>query len=146
MREALRRARKGPLRRVHNVEHGKPPWPAPAASLAALVKRALLVKDVRKTKAGDKLEEWTITDDGIEALKPPPVKVRQARPVFLTAKPQHVKADYTSDPTRAMNGEPEAVSPADLDSAWFGAAMKRHTEARDRRERAREIAARRKAA
>jgi hypothetical protein len=138
MREALLEARKGPLRRVHDGTEGKPPWPAPAASLAALVKHGLLVRSERKSKNGNRVQEWTLTDAGREALKPKQVVRREA--VRSLRVP--------GGSTRMMQGgvwvdaampEPEPVDPDEVDAAWFGAAAVRHAEARDRREAARRL-------
>jgi hypothetical protein len=137
MREALLEARKGPLRRVHDGTEGKPPWPAPAASLAALVKHGLLARSERKSKNGNRVQEWTLTDAGREALKPPPAKVVQARPVFLAARPQHIKADYTTDPSRALLGAGEVLDPPSV--GWEREAVVRHAEVRDRRDAARRV-------
>ena len=145
MLEALRRSENGPLTRVHDDEKGKPPWPAPASSLAALVKHGMLERSSRISSKGKRIDEWHATELGIEALKAPArVKrdaVRSLRvPGGSTRFLQHGVWVERSTP------EPEPVSAADLDAAWFGEAARRHASERDRQRWAREIANRRKAA
>jgi hypothetical protein len=70
MRDALRAARSQPLRRVHKPdEPGRPPWPASSASLAALVRRGLVVRTAEVSRKGFRMDVWTITDAGVEALE-----------------------------------------------------------------------------
>jgi hypothetical protein len=104
MRDALRAARSQPLRRVHKPGPGRPPWPAPAASLAALVRRELVTRGAEVSRKGFRMDVWTITDAGVEALRPPHV-VRQRRSLYLAEG----WPDYTSDIGRAMRGEPEVM-------------------------------------
>jgi hypothetical protein len=139
MREALAAAQNGPLRRVHDVEHGQAPWPAHPCSLAALVNQGLLEKPRRRiSRNGHPIDEWFITEAGCEALKPKQVVRREA-----------VRSLRVSGgSTRVMQGgvwvdaampEPEPVDPDEVDAGWFGAAAVRHAEARDRREAARRV-------
>jgi hypothetical protein len=69
MRDALRAARSQPLRRVHKLGPGRPPWPAPATSLAALVRRELVTRGAEVSRKGFRMDVWTITDAGVEALE-----------------------------------------------------------------------------
>jgi hypothetical protein len=74
MRDALRAARSQPLRRVHKPdEPGRPPWPAPAASLAALARRGFRGRCLQRTeqvsRKGHPMTVWTITDLGILSLE-----------------------------------------------------------------------------
>jgi DNA-binding PadR family transcriptional regulator len=135
MRSALVAASKQPLRRVFKG-HGKPPWPAHPSTIYALLRRGFLECSEIRNRQDHPTVLWTITPNGLEALKPV-AKVKAERALFLTAKPQHVKADYTCDPSRAMRGEPEAVRSEDIDQAWFGAAARRLAGATDRRAAAR---------
>jgi hypothetical protein len=138
MLEALSAAENGPLRRVHDVEHGQAPWPTHPCSLAALVRQGLLERSSRISKKGHRIDEWHINDAGREALKPKPVVKRD--PVRSLRVP--------GGSTRVMQGgvwvdagmpEPEPVDPDEVDAAWFGAGAERHAEARDRREAARRV-------
>lgn len=144
--ETLTEARRGPLRRVHDVEHGQPRWPAHPSTLLSLVRRGLLACGERKSKKGHRLQEWTITDDGLEALNPPavvrrePVRSLSAKGAARTRMMQFgVWVDVAAP-------EPEPVDPADVDAAWFGGALERHSEQRDRKERARQLGRHRRAA
>lgn len=80
MRAALRAARSQPLRRVHKPGPGRPPWPAPHASLRALVNRGLLTDPDRQvSRKCYPMDVWQITPLGIESLeyvavKPDPVR------------------------------------------------------------------------
>jgi hypothetical protein len=70
MRDALRAARSQPLRRVHKPDvPGRPPWPAHPASLAALVRRELVIRGAEVSRKGFRMDVWTITDAGVEALE-----------------------------------------------------------------------------
>jgi hypothetical protein len=82
MRDALLRASREPLRRLHDDHPGAPPWPAPSASLRALVRRGLLEHRERRNRHGRRVEEWTVTDAGLEALHPP-AKVKRDTPRSL---------------------------------------------------------------
>lgn len=70
MREALRRARSQPLRRVHKPGPGRPPWPAYHSTLTTLVNDGLLEQRDRLSRQGYLVDEWFITEFGVEALKP----------------------------------------------------------------------------
>lgn len=71
MRKALERAlAHDGLRRVHDDQPGAPPWPAPAASLNACVRRGLLCRTTVVNADGLTIDKWTITDDGRDALNP----------------------------------------------------------------------------
>jgi hypothetical protein len=83
MRDALRAARSQPLRRVHKPEPGQPPWPAHPSRLAALVRRGLLTgPDERRSRKGHRMDVWTITDAGVEALDWRPPTRRGGRAVL----------------------------------------------------------------
>jgi DNA-binding PadR family transcriptional regulator len=138
MREALLEARKGPLRRVHDGTEGKPPWPANPCSLAALVKHGLLDRSERKSKSGNRLDEWTITDEGRSALNPPAV-VKRDVVRSLRAPGGSTRMMQLGYWVEARTPEPEPVDPDEVDAAWFGAAARRHADAMDRREAARRV-------
>jgi hypothetical protein len=116
MRDALRAARSQPLRRVHKPdEPGRPPWPAPAASLAALARRGFVVRSAEVSRKGFRMDVWTITDVGLEALRPVE-STRRPRPLLIAEG----WPDFTHAPGRAMRGEP-GVLPDD-EPAWLSEA------------------------
>jgi hypothetical protein len=136
MRAALEESRRGPLRRVHDIDHGQPAWPAHPATLRALVNRDLLTTGERKSRKGHRIEEWTITDDGRSALNPP-VVVRREVVRSLRAPGGSTRMMQLGYWVEARTPEPEPVDPDEVDAAWFGAAARRHAEAMDRRVAAR---------
>lgn len=72
MRTALEAARRNDgLRRIHTPGPGKPPWPAPSATLTALLRHDLVDHYVDKDRDGNWRETWTINDNGRQALEPP---------------------------------------------------------------------------
>jgi hypothetical protein len=101
MRDALRAARSQPLRRVHKPGPGRPPWPAPAGS--------------EVSRKGFRMDVWTITDAGVEALRPVE-STRRPRPLLVAEG----WPDFTYAPGRAMRGEP-GVLPDD-EPAWLSEA------------------------
>lgn len=165
MRDTLEQASRGPLRRSHDTEHGRPPWPAPWQTLHALVNADLLARTARRGGRGHTIEEWTITDTGRLVLDPPTEVVRE-RPLLLSARPArvryrtlmtgrvqaivdeptvgevgaHSKGDYTSSSYQALPHEPEAIDPELIGGGWFGRAAASHADTRDRREHARRLA------
>jgi hypothetical protein len=146
MLEALRAAQNGPLRRVHDVEHGRAPWPAHHATIRALVDKGLLEKPRRRvSRNGHPIDEWFATDAGREALKPRHVAKREAVRC-LRVPGGSTRMMQLGTWVQLRSPEPEPVDPDEVDAAWFGAAAERHAEARDKRERAQQIAMRRKAA
>jgi hypothetical protein len=138
MLAALRAAQNGPLRRVHDVEHGRAPWPAPPASLAALVRQGLLERSSRVSKKNHRIDEWHVTDAGRETLKPRHVAKRD--PVRCLRVPGgSTRMMQLGTWVQVRSPEPEPVDADDVDAAWFGAAAVRHAEARDRRDAARRV-------
>lgn len=115
MRAALKAARAQPLRRVHDGRAGRPPWPAPAPTLAALARRELVRRGALVSRKGHRVDTWTITDAGREALEERFV-VRRPRPLLIAEG----WPDFTRDPGRAMRGEP-GVLPDD-EPAWLSEA------------------------
>jgi hypothetical protein len=101
MRVALVEASRNPLRRLHDDLEGKPAWPAHPATLRALEARGLVEKTRRRTRKGWWLDEWSITDNGRQALVPASL-VRADRPVYM-AHPSRTTGDYTSDPSRTFD-------------------------------------------
>jgi hypothetical protein len=81
MRAALEQAQREPLRRLHPL-CGIAPWPAHHVTLAALVAQGLLEHAEHLTRRGLRLEEWTITDAGRQALEPIVID-RPDRPRYL---------------------------------------------------------------
>jgi len=102
MRDALRRARHEPLRRVHRPGPGHPAWPASAPALAALARRELVKRSADISRRGYRMDVWTITDRGRAALEPRRV-IRRLRPLYLAEG----WPDLTTDAGRKMRGEPE---------------------------------------
>lgn len=160
MLAALQRAKaEDGLRRVHDTEHGRPPWPAPAATLAALVRHGLLDRCSRISRKGARVDEWTLTDQGRTALDPPPPQAREPRDLYLAARPGRLRyktlppaagkkagrvtvddsgpanADYTNDPGRQLPGA--GIVLPDPDPSWTDHARERHADAQDRRRAAR---------
>lgn len=137
MRDALRRARSEPLRRVHRPGPGRAPWPHHPSTLAALVRNGFVVRGEHHSRRGNRTETWTITDAGREALDPPPDPPKPDRPTLLVQRPgrspnyrtlpsgrlqavgqglppahhdeRDASGDYTSSSFRAMRHEPESI-------------------------------------
>lgn len=109
------------------------PWPAPPASLHALVRRDLLTVSERKNRHGDLMVVWAITDAGRLVLHPPPV-VRVDRPLFL-ARIVGARGDYTPIRAKAMD-DLEVVDDGELNTAWSVSAVRRHDVARGSLDRA----------
>jgi hypothetical protein len=86
MRNALEAAARNPLRRTHDTTAGKPSWPAHPSTLAALVDekhgRGYLVRTEERNRKGFRVDVWTLTDAGREALHPPP-RFRPDKPLFM---------------------------------------------------------------
>lgn len=113
MRAALKAARSQPLRRVHKPGPGQPPWPAHHSTLSALVTgRGFLRRIERRSRNEHLVEEWWITELGLDALTPPSV-TRCPRPLLIAEG----WPDFTRDPSRALRGEP-GVLPDD-EPAWL---------------------------
>src|SRR3954470_17199622 len=72
------------------------PWPAAPATLAALRRDGLMSRREGTNAKGHRFIEWTVTDAGREALKPP-VRTYRERPLFLARM-----AGYTTSPARAI--------------------------------------------
>jgi hypothetical protein len=119
MTDALTRAQHAPLRRVHRPGPGAPAWPAPPATLRALVRHELVVMGAIRDRDGWPVDTWTITDAGRLALHPPP-RERVARAKFLAHSVTahgYLQPAYTDDPRRAMRddaGAIERVDPAEV--------------------------------
>jgi hypothetical protein len=137
MTEALQRARRGELRRVHKPGPGKPPWPAHPATIAALLNRGLLNHSRKPNRHAWPVDTWTLTEAGHEALAPPAPRSGRDRVRFLADRSKSL-TDYTSDPGKRID-DLEAVDPAMVDAAWFGAAAERHAGAADRRVAAKRV-------
>jgi hypothetical protein len=132
MRDALNAAACNPLRRTHDTAHGKPPWPAHPATLAALVRHGFLVRTEKRNRRAHRVEEWAITDTGREALNPPP-RHRPDRPLYMArcgaiqyrvlpngrwAVAGGGSEDYTTDPRKSIDvdrGTAVEVMPVDLE-------------------------------
>ena len=138
MREALEHAhRHGEIRRVHDDTPGQPPWPFPAASLAALTRRDLLASSKRRSKRGHQMDVWKITDAGREEFK------ARARPVKDAVHGMNAKGAAAS---RVMVGgvwtdvrfpEPEKIDADRLDPKHAEDARARHLDVVDPRDKAR---------
>src|SRR5512147_496008 len=134
MRETLQLAQSAPLRRLHDNQPGKPPWPAPATTLYALERCELLARARRRSRQGWWLDEWTITDRGREALKPKTPKLRPDRAVYM-AHPSQNSGDYTYNRRYAIDDL--EVMRDSLHNSWTTGAQSRSADARDRRRAAR---------
>jgi hypothetical protein len=144
MREALTKATRAPLRRLHDTTNpGKPPWPANPNTLAALVRHDLLAHNRRRTRKGWWLEEWTITENGREALLPRLI-TKKDHDVYL-ARPTRNSGDYTTDPSHRIDPLP-VMNPSLLNRRWTTQADTQRAEARDIKQSARNLARQAKAA
>ena len=101
MRETLQHAAKQDLRRVHDDKPGKPPWPAPPATLYALVRHELLEHARVRNRKGWHVDLWTITDTGRQALIPRELVIPD-RPVYLNRWVSS-GGDYTHNRHRASD-------------------------------------------
>lgn len=135
MKAALEMAAKQEIRRVWDETPGLPPWPAPASTLAALVRNGYVERTERLSKAGHRIVGWRATDAGRMALKGP-VRVAEERPRYL-ARPGKNRGDYTSDPRHRID-HLEVAGQASL--KWRRIAEAERLDAKDRREVARELA------
>jgi hypothetical protein len=152
MHDALTDASRNPLRRTHDDSAGTPPWPAPAPTLAALIRHDLLECTEIRNRRGFKVTVWTITDLGHEALNPPP-KYRADRPRFMArcgairfkTLPNGRQAvagggsgDYTSDPRKSIDrdripgGKMTAVPVLEADLDRFAATAREREQERKR--------------
>lgn len=145
MREALQAARANPLRRTHTIDpttglppEGKPPWPAAANTLAALVRRGLLERGQTRNRKDEHVDLWKITSAGRQALEPRERHIEE-RTVFL-AWTGRGQGDFTTDPSQ---GQPDPViDSGTLDDAWRQISDARRLAAQDRKTAARELARR----
>lgn len=135
MRETLELARKQELRRVHDG-NGSPPGPH-INTLNALVRHELLAASERRTRRGHRLQAWTITDAGRQALQPR--EIHRTEELFYLNHTGRGAGDYTNDRTRAADDVP-VLDPDTLHSAWRQRAEQRKAAAEDPRERARRLA------
>jgi hypothetical protein len=102
MRQALQTAAaQDGLRRTHDTEHGQPPWPAPPATLHALLNRQLVTHTRIRNRKGYHVDTWTITDAGREALNPPP-RQHTTRPRYMQPAGSR-GGDYTTNPARSID-------------------------------------------
>lgn len=118
MRDALHQAQRNPLRRTHTPGPGKPPWPAAAVTLHALVHHGLLIVAELRNRHGWPVTTWTITDAGKAALTTD-VKAPRDIPRFLS-RPSRNTGDYTTNPTRAIDDLEVVDAPAEW-TRWSGA-------------------------
>lgn len=103
MRTALQAAARQSLRRVHTPGPGKPPWPAHASTLAALLRHELVDHGVDRDRRGYWRETWTITDQGRAALTPPQRRV-SSQPKYLQREVWR-GGDTTTEPHRSIDYE-----------------------------------------
>lgn len=121
MRAVLEQAAKQDLRRVWDGP-GKPPWPAAASTLAALVRHGLLERSERLTRHQQRVVLWEITEEGKAALRGPE-RIAEERPTFMAhgairyrvlsnnrwtvveedEDGSYVDGDYTQDPRRRFD-------------------------------------------
>src|SRR5436190_7092868 len=100
MRQVLELATREEIRRVFDVPHGQPKWPAAPQTLNALERRGYVERSERLSKAGHRIVGWRATEAGRIALKGPEV-VGTERPVFPARG-----GGSTSDWTRAVDHDP----------------------------------------
>lgn len=127
MRDALVRATGGPLKRVHDGSPGQPPWPAPAATLAALLRHELVDHTVMQIETGEIVETWEINDRGQEALEPPLPRHRADRARYLQREVWR-GGDYTTDPAHRID-DLEVVNGRELKANWAEQAERDRAEA-----------------
>lgn len=137
MRNALKKAKHAPLRRVHTPGPGKPPWPANACTLYALERHELLERRESRNREGLPVTLWEITEAGRSALRPVE-RVVDERPVFL-ARPTRGSGDYTTNPARRIDSA-EVMDPDRVSLRWRRRSEVAKVAAVDRKVRAREAA------
>lgn len=122
MRDTLHAATQQELRRTHTGP-GHAAWPAPPATLAALVHRGLLNRTERRNRKGHKVTVWAITDAGRAALQPPDVVIVE-KPRYLARgavkyrklsngrwaiDDKDSSSDYTLDPRKSVDRDDTAA-------------------------------------
>jgi hypothetical protein len=139
MHAALTAASKQPLRRTWTDTPGKPAWPAPAASLHALTRHQLIAHTTILNRHEQKVELWTITDQGKTFLNPPVLHLVQ-QPKFLNPR-----SGYTTVPARSVDTTRDqwgtrALESVDAPESYVRAGRVEHLAAQDRRVVARRLA------
>lgn len=136
MREALTKAKRDDgLRRTHDGTPGKPAWPAPPATIAALIRHELVTHDQIRNRKAFLVDIWKITDTGREALEPSAgVRRDTVRRLHLRAigGTRHFMGDGVWEDRRIP--EPEPMEP---DGVWARRSAARHANAVNKRDRAR---------
>lgn len=145
MRAALNQAKSaGELRRVHTPGSGTPTWPFAWQTLHALTRHGLLEASQRLNRKQQRMQVWTITDTGRQALNPPPRRVTQA---MYDVGDRELQVVTGRDGIRRLTKVPvHAVRPEDLSPHHGLEAQHRWDEARDRRAQANAMANRLRAA
>ena len=132
-----------------NPAYVEPPeWPhgiAPA-TLAALVRHGWLEEGTRKNRRGYDMHVWSVTDAGRLVLNPPPKQQRDTPRDGRYKGKARFRVMIGGVWTDVAAPEPEEVKPSDLDHRWSQEAEKRWRESKDRREQARKLADRMRAA
>lgn len=134
MRDALDEAVCHELRRVYD-ELGDAEWPAHPLTLAALVRHGLLVHSTRKSKRGHRLDAWTITETGREALQPRE-RFRRETLVYLARPVPDHHGEFTTIRRHSIDDVP-VIDTDTLSDAWPQLAEQRRAAAQERRARAR---------
>jgi hypothetical protein len=134
MQAALERAqREDGIRRVHRTDKpGRPPWPAPAPTICALLRHGLLEHSRNRNRDGWWADIWKITDAGRLALDPP-AGIRRARTRILQRDIWR-GGDYTTAPSLSHPGlrsAGEAIDTGRLSPDWAETADGAHDEERD---------------
>lgn len=148
MRDALTVAsRQDGLRRIHRPDlPGADPWPAPSASIHALMRRGYIEHDRVRNRHGYWVCIWKITEAGDLALNPRP------KPAKDTVRSLRANGDAVS---RVMVGgvwtivtqpEPEPVDVERLSPEWGEDSEKRWRRERGARDEARDLTGKLKAA
>lgn len=130
--DTLKAALKGELRR----QEGEDP-PAHPNTLGSLVRRGLLERSQRFSRHETRMDVWTITDAGRDALKAPEL-VGTERSVFPAKG-----GGSTSDWTRAVDHDPKMGALDDMGAPseeWLRVSRMKKAAVKDRRQVARALA------
>lgn len=137
MRDALEAASKHTLRRVHTGEPGSPAWEHHPGTLRALERRGWLEYSEIRSRQQNRVQLWTITDAGKDALRPPRL-VGSERPVFMARG-----SGTTSERAMAIDDVELADPPS---AAWLRVSREKRAGAEDARGAAARAARRLRAA
>lgn len=131
MRTALQDALRSPVRRVHDQEHGRPAWKHHPATLHALRKRGWLEYVELRSRQGNLVQQWSVTELGRAALRPPKL-VGTEKPVFMARV-----SGTTSERAMAIDDAELADPPS---AAWLRVSREKRAGAQDPRKVAGKLA------